>query len=176
MRIFRNILIGLVLLVAAAAGLAYLLPRNVIVEREIVVDAPPEEVFEHVNSLQSFSEWSPWNDHDPDMVVTYSGPDSGVGNTMEWTSDHPQVGNGRQEITEVIENESVRTDLDFGEMGTAQAWWLLDETAGGTRVVWGLDADMGNNPVGRWMGLFMDGMVGGDYERGLQRLRTQVES
>lgn len=175
MRFIRTVLIGLLLLAAAAAGLAYLLPRHVIVEREIVIDAPPEEVFRHVNSLQAFTEWSPWSDHDPDMVVTYSGPESGVGNVMEWTSDHPQVGNGRQEITEVIENESVRTALDFGGMGTAEAWWLLDPVDGGTRVVWGLDADMGNNPVGRWMGLMMDGFVGADYERGLERLRAQLE-
>lgn len=175
MRILRNLLIGVVLFLAAASGLAYLLPRNVIVEREIVVNAPAEEVFERVSSLQAFSEWSPWRDDDPDMVVTYSGPESGVGNIMEWTSDDPQVGNGRQEITEVIENESVRTALDFGDMGTAQAWWLLDDVDGGTRVVWGLDADMGNSPVGRWMGVFMDGMVGEDYERGLERLRAGVE-
>jgi hypothetical protein len=52
-----------------------------------------------VNSLQAFSEWSPWGDYDPDMQVVYSGPETGVGNTMEWTSDHRNVGNGRQEIT-----------------------------------------------------------------------------
>jgi uncharacterized protein YndB with AHSA1/START domain len=87
------------------------------VEREVVIDAPPEVVFEHVNSLQAFSEWSPWGDYDPDMQVVYSGPETGVGNTMEWTSDHRNVGNGRQEITEVIENEAVRTSLAFDGMG-----------------------------------------------------------
>jgi hypothetical protein len=34
---------------------------------------------------------------------------------------------------------------------------------------------MGNNPVGRWMGLTLDRFVGADYERGLERLRERVE-
>lgn len=175
MRFFRNLLIGIVVLIALAVGVAYLLPRHVIVEREVVLNAPPEEVFEHVNSLQAFSEWSPWNDYDPGMTVTFSGPETGVGNVMEWSSDHPQVGQGRQEIVEVIENELVRTALDFGDMGTADAWWLLSPVDDGTRVVWGLDADMGMNPVGRWMGLFLDRLVGADYDSGFERLRAAVE-
>jgi hypothetical protein len=34
---------------------------------------------------------------------------------------------------------------------------------------------MGNNPIGRWMGLMLDGLVGADYERGLEQLRQTVE-
>lgn len=175
MRLIRRILIGLVALIAIVAIIGFFLPRNVVVEREILIDAPPEAVFPHVSSLQAFSEWSPWGDIDPDMVVEYSGPDTGVGNVMEWQSEHPNVGNGRQEIVEMSENESVLTALDFGEMGTADAWWRLSEEGDGTRVVWGLNADMGNNPIGRWMGLMMDGWVGADYERGLERLAATVE-
>ncbi len=175
MRILRNILIGLVVLIAALAAGAYLLPRNVIVEREITIDAAPEDVFPHINSLQAFSEWSPWSDRDPDMTVSYSGPETGVGNVMEWQSDQPDVGNGRQEIVAVSENEEVRTTLDFGAMGTAEAWWILADANGGTTVTWGLDADMGNNPMGRWMGLMMDGLVGADYDTGLANLKTLIE-
>ncbi len=175
MRILRNILIAVVVLIAAAASLAYLQPRHVIVERDLVISAPAEDIFPHLNSLQAFSEWSPWGDYDPDMQITYSGPESGVGNVMEWTSDHQNVGNGRQEIVEVIDNETVRTSLDFGGMGTAEAWWTLAAEGDATRVTWGLNADMGNSPMGRWFGLFMDGMVGADYERGLGQLQAAVE-
>jgi hypothetical protein len=175
MRFLKNLLVGLVVLIVLAVGVAYLLPRNVIVEREIVVNAPPEEVFAHVNSLQAFSEWSPWGDYDPDMQVVYSGPESGVGNIMEWTSDHQNVGTGRQEIIEVIENEAVRTSLAFDGMGDAEAWWLLAPEGDGTRVTWGLNSDMGNNPIGRWFGLALDGFVGTDYERGLAQLQAAVE-
>lgn len=175
MRLLRNILIGLVTLAAVLAVVGLFLPRYVSVERDIVVNAAPEAVYPHVSSLQAFSEWSPWGDIDPNMVVTYSGPEVGVGNVMEWTSEHPNVGSGRQEIMEVVENESVRTALDFGDMGTAEAWWRLTSEGDGTRVVWGLTADMGSGPVGRWFGLMMDSWVGADYERGLGRLQAVVE-
>lgn len=175
MRLLRNVLIGIVTLVAVLAIIGMFLPRYVSVERDVIVDATPEAVFPHINSLQAFSEWSPWGDLDPDMVVEFSGPEEGVGNVMVWTSDNPDVGNGRQEIVEVVENESVRTTLDFGDMGTAEAWWRITPDGEGTRVVWGLTADMGGGPMGRWFGLMMDGWVGADYELGLARLQATVE-
>jgi len=175
MRILRNILIGLVMLIVALAAGSYLLPRNVIVEREITIAAAPEDVYQHINSLQAFTEWSPWQDLDPNMSVNFSGPEVGVGNVMEWQSDDPDVGNGRQEIVAVSENAEVRTALDFGNMGTAEAWWLLADADGATTITWGLNADMGNNPMGRWMGLMMDGFVGPDYDAGLMNLKTLVE-
>ena len=175
MRLLRNLLIFLAVAVALLAGGAYLLPRNVVIERDIVLDAPPEAVFERVNSLRAAAEWSPWMSRDPDLEVTYGGPDTGVGATMEWTSDDPAVGSGRQEIVASVPNERVESALDFGDMGTAQAWFDLAPEGDGTRVVWGLDADMGNNPVGRWMGLMMDRWVGADYETGLSNLKALVE-
>lgn len=175
MRLIRNILIGLVALILVAVAIGFALPRYISVEREIVVDAPPEAVFAQVSSLQAFSEWSPWSDYDPEMVVTYSGPDTGVGNVMEWSSDHADVGNGRQEIIEAVENESVRSMLEFEGSPPSEAWWRLVPEGEGTRVVWGMDADMGAGPVGRWFGLMMDGWIGADYERGLERLRATVE-
>jgi hypothetical protein len=42
-------------------------------------------------------------------------------------------------------------------------------------VTWMLDTDMGAGPIGRWMGLMMDKWVGGDYETGLQNLKSLVE-
>src|SRR5690606_16939708 len=43
-------------------------------------------------------------------------------------------------------------------------------------VTWSMQADMGNNPIGRWMGLMMDSIVGADYETGLASLKKLVES
>ena len=90
-------------------------------------------------------------------------------------SDHQQVGSGSQEIVASVENAAVTTELDFGEMGGARATWDLEETDGTTRVTWGFVANMGNGPVGRWMGLMMDKWVGGDYETGLTNLKALVE-
>lgn len=166
------IVLGLVAVVVLGA---YLRPRYVKVARSTVIAAPPEQVYPHIVSLSAFREWSPWSDRDPNMQVTMSGPEAGVGNVMEWRSDVKGVGNGRQEITEVTENRFVKTALDFGSMGTAEAWFDLVPEGAGTQITWSLNADMGNNPIGRWMGMMMDKWVGADYEAGLATLKTRVE-
>ena len=167
--------LGLVaLLVVVFVGGAFLLPREVTVARSIQVDAAPDAVFEHVNSLQATEKWSPWIARDPDMQISYSGPEAGVGAKSEWVSE--SEGNGSQEITASDPGKRVETALDFGDMGTAKAAFILSGSEAATDVTWTMVADMGNNPVGRWMGLMMDGMVGADYEAGLSNLKTLVET
>lgn len=175
MRALRTILLLLVLVVAGLGLGAYLLPRNVVVERSASIAAPPSDVFPLVNSLRRAAEWSPWFGRDPEMEVAFSGPDEGVGATMAWSLDDPAVGSGRQEIVESVPGERVVSALDFGGMGTARAWFDLVPEGSGTRVTWGLDSDMGMSPVGRWMGVMMDRWVGADYERGLENIRRIAE-
>lgn len=157
-------------------GVAYLLPREVTVTRETVIAAPPAQVFPHLNSLQKVAEWSPWSDMDPDMRVAFAGPEQGPGNRMTWSSADPAVGEGSQEIIASLPDQRVETALDFGGMGIATSWLVLRPEGDGTRVTWGLEADMGNAPVGRYVGLMMDRWVGGDFEAGLARLKALVEA
>lgn len=175
MRIIKWIVgIVLVLVVVFFAG-ALALPKDVAVARSIEIEATPEQIFPHVNSLKAGAEWSPWLGRDPEVQLTYSGPDAGVGAKLDWASEHPQVGNGSQIISASVDNEKVTTDLDFGDMGKAVASIDLVESNGKTMVTWGFETDLGSNPVARWMGLMMDRWVGGDYEAGLSNLKALVE-
>lgn len=174
-RFIKRVIYTVFFLIVVLAAVSFLLPREVTVTRSTTIDAPPEAIFAQVNSLVATSNWSPWLSIDPNVVQTFSGPDTGVGNRMEWSSDHPQVGSGSQEITESIENERVVTALDFGAQGSAQAVLSLTPVEGGTEVTWTLETDMGNNPVGRYMGLMMDRWVGTDYEEGLGNLKALLE-
>lgn len=93
---------------------------------------------------------------------------------MSWTGKS-DVGVGTQIVTAVEPNKRVETSLDFGEQGKAKALFILEGKDGKATVLWGFDTDMGNNPIGRWMGLFMDSMVSSDYEEGLSSLKALVE-
>ncbi|MEM0946170.1 MAG: SRPBCC family protein [Pseudomonadota bacterium] len=175
MRILKWLL-GLVVAFALVVIIGgFLLPREVVVSRSVDIEAPASTIFPHVNSLKATEAWSPWLERDPGVQLTYTGPDAGVGATLSWQSDDPQVGVGSQEIIASTENAQVDTALDFGDMGIATARFLLEEAGGVTTVSWDLTTDMGAGPVGRWMGLMMDGWVGGDYEQGLQNLKSLVE-
>jgi len=184
MRLIKGLIVFLVLLVAVLIGVAFVLPASAHVERSITIARPAAQVFAVVNSYRRFNEWSPWAAKDPSAHYTVSGPVAGVGAKQAWQGDPHTVGSGSQEIVESKPNESVTTALDFGDMGKATARFLLSPEGQGTRVRWTLDTDAplpldGRiiwNTVGRYMGLFMDRMVGPDYESGLARLKVLVES
>lgn len=176
MRILKWFLGALAALILVVALGGMLLPREIKVTRSTVIDAPPSQVFPHINNLRATEAWSPWLGIDPDVQTTYGSIAEGVGAKMSWTSEHPNVGTGSMEVIESVKDATVVNALDFGDMGLAQARYVLAEAeSGGTEITWGLEVDMGAGPIGRWMGLMMDGWVGADYERGLANLKTLVE-
>lgn len=170
----RNIIIGLVVLVVAAVGGAFLLPQNVHVERSTVISASPDQVFDVVNDLTRAKEWGVWYKRDPNLQLTLEGPPEGVGAKIKWKSE--TEGEGSQEIVESTPFSSVKTKLDFGGAGSAQAAFALETVEGGTKVLWTFDTDVGMNPIMRYMGLMFDTWVGKDYEDGLANLKQLVES
>ena len=170
----KKLLGALLIVVIVLVGVAYMLPREAHVERSIVIDRPAAAVFPLLNSLKRFNEWSPWAQYDPNLRLSFTGPETGPGAAMHWVGNS-KVGTGDQIITESIPDKRVSTDLTFGDMATSKASWLLTSEGSSTTVVWTLDSNLGNNPAFRYMGLFMDKMVGPDYERGLAQLKTLAE-
>lgn len=165
-------LVGLILLLLIVS---LFLPSQVHVEREAVIDAPQEVVFNQVNTLRNWEDWSPWHTIDPEMKLHYEGPPAGEGARYRWESDHRNVGNGSLTITRSERPARIETEMDFMEQGTAQGSYTFEPTNGGTRVVWAMDSDMGRNPVGRYFGLMMDRWIGQDFERGLANLKQVSE-
>ena len=172
----RTILKYLGLLVVVIVAIAYILPGSVKVQRETVIDAAPGEVFALVNSFENFNQWSPWYERDPNGDYQIEGPEHGVGARMTWASEKPDVGSGSQEIIESVPDKLVRTKLDFGDMGNANAFFEIEPKGdASTRLVWGFDTDLGLNPVSRYFGLMFERWIGPDYEHGLAKLKTLAE-
>lgn len=169
-----SISLGSLVLLLILVG--FFLPRKVHVARSIIIDGSKEDIFPHLNNLKLFVEWSPWTEKDPNMTQNFSGPESGIACTYQWEGDKKKVGTGSMIITNSVHNERVETDLNFGKQGTAQANWILESKDSKTKVIWTLDTDMGINPVGRYFGLFMDKMIGPDYEHGLNKLKAKLEN
>ena len=170
----KKLLGALAVAVIVLIGVAYMLPSQVHLERAIVIDRPATAIFPLINSFRRFNDWSPWKQLDPSATYTFSGPDTGVGAAMAWSGDS-KVGRGTQVITESIPDSRVSIDLVFGTMAPQKAAWLLSPDGSGTKVVWTLESDVGNSPLGRYFGLFLDRMVGPDYEQGLKQLKVLAE-
>lgn len=176
MVILKKLVLAAVVLVVLLAGIGMLLPRQVHVERSIVIDAPRATVFALVDGFKQFNKWSPWAALDPNAKYTREGPEFGVGAKQSWVGDPKTVGSGSQEVVELKPLELVKTRLDFGEKGPAIAQFALAPEASGTKVTWSLDSDMGAGPIGRYFGLMMDRWIGSDYEKGLAGLKTLAQS
>ena len=172
----KRLVLGVLLMTILMVAVAFALPQQITVARSKIINAPESDVYPYVNSLRRFNEWSPWATRDPETKYVYSGPEEGKGAHMEWSSAHPDVGSGVQEIIESEPNSFVRVSLDFGDMGKANASYQLKPSGAGTRVVWVFDTNVGNNPLRRWMGLMFDRWIGQDYEEGLERLKKIVEA
>lgn len=176
MRILKVIGITLLIVIVLLVGVAFLLPRNITVERSIVVKADPALVFEQINHLPNWVHWSPWYKLDTLVKMTYSDPPSGTGSWYEWSSEVKNVGKGKLSITKSIPNDTILTELLFMEQGAAMGGFTFTGQDSGTLVKWFIQSDLGNNPIARYFGLFMDKMLGKDFEQGLEALKTYVEN
>ena len=173
MRVLKIAVLIIIALSILVFGIGAFLSKDFRVERSIEIDAAPEVVFDEVNSLKNWKDWSPWLARDPSIQNTYSGPDSGVGAMVSWTSE--QSGSGTQTITKSDRPTRIETALDFGDMGQPDSDWTFEPSGEGTKVTWGLGGEAAG-PLGGYFAKMMDGWVGKDYEDGLQRLKRHLES
>ena len=168
-----KVIVGLmVAVVVIVLGVGLFLPKEFSVERSIEIEAPPELVFDQVNSLRNWDGWSPWIARDPTISNRYSGPEAGVGSKVEWTSE--SFGKGSQTITLSERPSRIETLLDFGKMGQPTAHWSFEPLGGGVLVTWGLQGST-TGPLGGYVAPQMDDRIGPDYEDGLARLKAVAE-
>ncbi|RVT86933.1 polyketide cyclase [Rhodobacteraceae bacterium CCMM004] len=163
-----QILAGSAAVVAVLVASTLLLPRHVHVERQAVIDADAAAVLALAASGEGYQRFNPYSSTDPDLSITLFGPASGVGSGFHFAG---KEGKGSQTVSAVT-GGTVHYQIDLGAMGRPQQTIRAEPRADGAHVTWSMQADMGFNPVGRVMGLFMDRMVGPTFERGLANLET----
>jgi len=168
--------VGLAAAIVVLVAGAYLLPREVTVTRAVDVDAPPSPIFALVADLRQFGQWSPWFDKDPAIVITFTGPLDGVGQTMEWASARPEVASGRETITRIEPGSAVETTVAFADRRPTTTRFTLASSGAMTTVTWSVRTDLGDAPLARYLGLFTDRRSGPELERGLAKLKAIAEA
>jgi carbon monoxide dehydrogenase subunit G len=157
------------------AGVAFGLPAHVTVTRSKSISAPESAVFPHLNNLHEFSEWSPWQLRDPQLKVTYDGPEQGKGAQIRWTSQKPSVGTGSMEIVESEPNRSIDLVVNFNGLEGTGSYQIVPDGSG-SKVTWSFGYESGSSPLKRWKALMLDGFVGAEYSAGLERLKEKIEA
>lgn len=172
--IFVYILGGIVALIVLLALVA---PKNYHVSRSIKINRPKAEVFEYLKSVKNQDNWSPWKSKDPDMKQEFIGEDGTVGFISKWEGNK-QVGTGEQEIKNIVEGDRIETELRFFKPWKSQsdAYIKTTDSDGGTEVTWGFSG-VNKVPINIMMLFFnMDKAVGKDFEEGLSKLKSIMES
>jgi len=164
-------ILGLIVLLLI---ISFFLPSKVHVERSVVINAQPQVIFEQINTLPNWEGWSPWKAMDPSSVITYGDKKSGVGAYYTWKG--PETGEGKMTITQSVPFSMVETEVDFGEMGTSLGVYILEAAEGGTKLTWGFDTDMGMNPIMKFGGLFMKGILEKQFDDGLGKIKQIAEN
>jgi len=169
------IILAIVVLILVLAAIA---PKNYNVSRSIEIAKRKRVVFDYLKYLKRQDEWSPWGKRDPNMEKKFTGTDGEVGAISYWKGNK-EVGEGEQEITKIVEGDSIESELRFLKpfKSTSDAYIITKEVEQDrTKVIWGFS---GKNkfPMSIMM-LFMsmDKAVGKDFEEGLASLKETLEN
>ncbi len=177
MKILKYLL--LLILIVVIGGAIYLatLDGNFDVQRSKVIKAPVEMVYQKVNDYKTWESWSPWLYKDPDTRLTFGDITSGTGASYSWDSENKDVGAGSMETVESIENQSITQKIFFTKPWESESdiyWSFKAAQDGGTEVTWGMKGEMPF--MARYMASKMDEYVGPDYEKGLAKLDSVIQT
>ncbi len=166
----------IVLVLAALLIRAALKPDTFRIERSTFIQAPPEAVFKHVNSLKSQLDWSAWEKVDPNMQRTMGAISEGVGATYEW-SGNKEIGAGKITVLESVPNSRIVSKIEFFApmKATNTLEYTLEPINTGTKIT---HAMFGTSPLMRnIMCQFfdMDKMVGDKFSESLVALKAICE-
>jgi hypothetical protein len=113
----------------------------------------------------------------PNMQVESSGIEGNIGSIRKWKGNK-KVGEGEQEIKEIIPNELIHNEIRFKTPmeSTNQVYLKMAESNGKTEVTWQMvgESKFPFNAIGAFVS--MDKMIGPDFEKGLQDLKQIVEA
>lgn len=171
----KKIIYTILALVLIYLIFAFLCPKEIKVERSIIIKKPSQIVLAKLTDFKFFHEkWSPFTKLDSNMKTTYSGNAGKAGHLYSWKSDK-DAGNGEMEIKE-IKKDSVIMRLTFEGMGDSKTYYILNYNSDETAVTWGIifDVDFLFRPLMVIMG--MDKKVGEEYEKGLSKLKNEIEA
>jgi hypothetical protein len=145
------------------------------VERSITVDAPAAEVHRLVDDFHHWTQWSPWEDLDPNLERHYTGADQGVGAHYAWSGNR-KAGQGSMEITGSTPQD-IDVAVEFLKPFKSQSLshFGFAPSGPGTVVTWRMTGEQKGlmSMFGKLVS--MEKLIGPDFEKGLTRLKNAAE-
>ncbi|WP_166212536.1 SRPBCC family protein [Cognatiluteimonas telluris] len=175
-----EVLISLAIVTALFLVISLALPSSRHLTEKVETNRKLTIVYDTLDSLRRFDDWNPLLLRDPQMKVTLSGPPSGVGARLDYSSENAAIGSGSWEIVANDPGKSVTYAITNNQRGhDKRATFVLRPTGHAGRniqITENYDVTYGWDLLGRYAGLYVAGHVGDDMSMGLGRLATMLTS
>ncbi|WP_024891049.1 SRPBCC family protein [Luteimonas huabeiensis] len=175
-----ELLISVAIVAVLFLVIGVILPSSRTLEEKVETNRRQTIVFDTLNSFRRLDDWHPMAVQDPRIQIRLSGPESGVGATMEYESQVNAIGSGKWEIVESEPRTRVVYAIENDQRGTnKRTEFVLRPTGRSGRnieITQTYHVDYGWNLLGRYAGLYVARNVGDSMELGLKRLTNMLAS
>jgi hypothetical protein len=163
MNIVITILLVLAGIIALFLIIALFTKKEFRLEKHILINKPKQVVFNDARLLKNQENYSVWVMKDPNIKIVYGGMDGKIGATSAWESNDKNVGIGAQEIIELVDGISMKTEIRFKKPFVATNYALTTVTDAGNGQTKISTAFSGKPKFSMHvMNLMMEKMVGKD--------------
>jgi len=173
-----NTLLTILFVIAGFVGLVMLIAlfmrKNYHIEREIIINAPAQKVFDYLKHLKNQDNFNKWVMVEPEMKREFRGTDGTVGFVYAWSGK--KAGEGEQEIKNITEGKTIETEIRFVRPmpGVARANLITEQlTDKQTKVKWSNESAV-KYPM-NVMTPMLEKMLGRDMDTSLQNLKNILE-
>ena len=174
-----NTIITILFVVAGIIALlliiALFMKREHYVNREIIINAPRQKVFDYIKLLKNQDEFNKHAMAAPDRKREFKGTDGTVGYIYAW-SGNKNAGVGEKEIKNIIEGKRIETEIRFVKPMTATASIIMETESlsdNQTKVTWS-NAGRLKYPVNIFIPM-MEKSVAKDMDSSLSTLKNILE-
>lgn len=112
MNIIAPILLVVAGIIALLVIIALFMKREHYVNREIIINAPLQKVFDFLKLLKNQEKFNKWARTDKDRKEETKGTDGTVGFIYSW-SGNKSAGVGEKEIMNIVEGKRIETEIRF---------------------------------------------------------------
>ena len=162
-------------IIALLLFVAYFTRKAYNVNREAIINAPLQKVFNYVRLLKNQDTYNKWVMADPNMKKNFKGIDGTVGFTYGWNGNK-KAGEGEQEITNIIEGKLVESEIRFVRpfVSIAHATMTVDtHYEDQTRISWSNTSEM-KYPLNIMVSM-IEKMLEKDMDESLSMLKNILE-
>ncbi|MFT3704508.1 MAG: SRPBCC family protein [Agriterribacter sp.] len=155
--------------------IAFVTRKTYNVQREIIINAPVQQVFDYLKQLKNQDNFNKWVMVDPNMKREFKGTDGTVGFVYAWNGNK-RAGAGEQELISIVEGKKIESEVRFIRpmTGIANAVMTTEALSSNqTKVNWNNTSEM-KYPANIMISM-IEKMLGKDMDTSLNNLKTILE-